>query len=120
MTPAERKLWVLLRDGRLDGHKFRRQQVLGGFIVDFYCHEAGLAIEVDGEVHLAQKEYDTERDRALAALGVRVRRLANDQVLTDTNTARALVRSWIDEHIVGGAPPSEAHYVSVDSIQPLS
>ncbi|HCG30677.1 MAG TPA: restriction endonuclease, partial [Chloroflexi bacterium] len=51
MTPAEEWLWEALRGGRLDGLKFRRQQVIGGYIADFYCDAAGLVIEVDGPVH---------------------------------------------------------------------
>ena len=48
MTPAERALWMLLRRNALDGFHFRRQQVIEGFIVDFYCDAAKLAIELDG------------------------------------------------------------------------
>ncbi len=64
-TGAEAKLWCFLRAGRLKGLHFRRQQVIDGFIADFYCHSAGLVIELDGAVHQAQLEYDTERDRIL-------------------------------------------------------
>ena len=48
MTPTEKILWAQLRTNRLDGLHFRRQQVIAGFIVDFYCHAAGLAVELDG------------------------------------------------------------------------
>ena len=51
MTPAERALWMALRRNGLDGFHFRRQQVIDGFIVDFYCDAAKLAIELDGTVH---------------------------------------------------------------------
>ncbi len=51
MTPAERRLWNELRANRLGGWHFRRQQIIDGFIVDFYCHKAGLIIEVDGPIH---------------------------------------------------------------------
>src|SRR5215207_3725346 len=70
MTPAERRLWQQLRDHRLAGLRFRRQQVVNGFIVDFYCHAAALVVEVDGSVHSEQAEYDAERDRILAARGL--------------------------------------------------
>ena len=62
MTPAEAILWKHLRTDQLGGLHFRRQQVLDGYIVDFYCHAAQLVIEVDGEVHASQHEYDAERD----------------------------------------------------------
>ncbi|RMD61118.1 DUF559 domain-containing protein, partial [Candidatus Parcubacteria bacterium] len=66
MTPAEKRLWSVLRRNQLDGLHFRRQQIIDGFIVDFYCHAAGLVVEVDGPAHEMQKEYDAERDRILA------------------------------------------------------
>lgn len=63
MTQAERILWDYLRGNRLHGLHFRRHQVIDGYIVDFYCHSAGLVIEVDGEIHNNQKEEDLERER---------------------------------------------------------
>jgi len=69
MTRAERVLWQRLKAGRLQGWHFRRQQVIDGFIVDFYCHAAGLVLEIDGGVHEQQREYDTERDAVLLARG---------------------------------------------------
>lgn len=60
MTPAEKILWEELRANKLGGH-FRRQQVIQGFIVDFYCHKAALVIEVDGDIHDLQKEEDERR-----------------------------------------------------------
>lgn len=80
MTEAEQLLWQRLRANRLGGWHFRRQQVIGGFIVDFYCHSAGLAIELDGPVHEYQADYDMERDRALQECGVRVLRIQNQEV----------------------------------------
>lgn len=79
-TPAERQVWAFLRGRRLLGLKFRRQQVVAGFIVDFYCSELGLAIELDGQGHFEsqQRAYDRERDQVLARLGVRVVRVPND------------------------------------------
>jgi very-short-patch-repair endonuclease len=79
MTPAERALWQHLRANRLGGFHFRRQQIIGGFIVDFYCHAAGLVVEVDGDVHTKQPEYDAERDRILAGRGLRVLRFQNEE-----------------------------------------
>ena len=62
MTPAESRLWLKLKSNRLGRLHFRRQQILRGFIVDFYCHPARLVVEVDGEVHNQQVEYDAQRD----------------------------------------------------------
>jgi very-short-patch-repair endonuclease len=61
-TPAEKLLWEYLRLKQLDGFKFRRQQAIGRFIADFICFEKRLIIELDGAVHLSQKERDGERD----------------------------------------------------------
>ena len=62
------------------GVHFRRQQVIQGFIVDFYCHRAGLVIEVDGDVHDLQKEEDERREKVLSAL-VKIVRFRNDDVM---------------------------------------
>jgi very-short-patch-repair endonuclease len=80
MTPAERILWKALRRNAVDGFHFRRQQVIDGYIVDFYCDAARLAIELDGSVHEDQWEHDESRDRAISRHGVRVLRISNDAI----------------------------------------
>jgi very-short-patch-repair endonuclease len=81
MTPAERRLWKALRRNALDGFHFRRQQVIEGYIADFYCDAAKLAIELDGSVHQEQWQYDELRDQTIAGIGVRVLRISNDAML---------------------------------------
>ena len=66
MTAAERRLWQRLRHRQVRGYEFRRQHPLGRFIVDFYCPEAKLVIEIDGDSHADQRDYDAERSRWLA------------------------------------------------------
>ena len=80
LTAEEKMLWQQLRGNKLNGLHFRRQQVIDGFIVDFYCHGLKLVVEVDGGVHETQKEYDAERDRILAARGLRILRIPNVEV----------------------------------------
>ncbi|HEX9038309.1 MAG TPA: DUF559 domain-containing protein [Ktedonobacterales bacterium] len=80
MTPAERMLWLRLRAYRERGFTFRRQQVIAGFIADFYCHPARLVIEVDGPIHQAQGVADAERDTIFAGYGLRTWRVTNDDV----------------------------------------
>lgn len=80
MTPEEQIIWQHLRNNRLNGLHFRRQQVIDGFIADFYCHSAALVIEVDGKIHEKQAEYDAERDRILSARGLRSLRIRNEEV----------------------------------------
>ena len=84
-TQAEDLLWKCLRTFWLSGYKFRRQHAIDRFIVDFYCPEATLIIEVDGDVHLQQVEADQEREQILADLGFRVIRFTNAQVLGQTD-----------------------------------
>jgi len=83
ITPAESLLWSALRRSQLDGLHFRRQQVIRGFIADFYCHSAGLVIEVDGAAHHGREDYDAEREQALAALGLHELRFTNEEVEAD-------------------------------------
>jgi very-short-patch-repair endonuclease len=80
MTAEEKILWQHLRANRLNGLHFRRQQIIDGFIADFYCHAAGLVIEVDGKIHEKQIEYDAERDKVLSARGLRLLRIKNEEV----------------------------------------
>jgi very-short-patch-repair endonuclease len=81
-TPAEARLWSALRHRQLADLKFRRQHPCGQFILDFYCVERHLALEVDGGVHLnpEQAARDLERSEFLAQRGVRVLRFTNDEV----------------------------------------
>ena len=85
------------------GLKFRRQASIGGFIVDFYCPSLRLAIEVDGSVHRGTEAEarDRDRDHHLAATGIRVIRLSNDQVST------SYVEGWLSE--LSLRPPSPYH-----------
>lgn len=97
-TDAERRLWALLRNRRLDGWKFRRQHPLGPYVVDFACLEAGLVVELDGPIHQAQAEYDAARDAYLAARGFTVLRLPNAQVLERLPEAIAAIRAALGPH----------------------
>lgn len=81
MTHAEKILWSHIRGHRLGDLHFRRQQIIDGFIVDFYCHSVGLVIEVDGKVHESQVDYDIKRDKALQEHDLTVFRFRNDEIL---------------------------------------
>ena len=80
MTPAERLLWGRLKANRLEGFHFRRQQIIGSYIADFYCHAVGLVIEVDGDIHLEQEAYDRQRDQEMRQMGLIVLRFTNADV----------------------------------------
>lgn len=80
MTNAEALLWEKLRKSQLGGIHFRRQQILFGFIADFYCHSKRLVIEVDGDIHKEQLEEDREREAVFVQNGFRIIRFTNAQV----------------------------------------
>ena len=85
MTPAENRLWSKLRTNRLNNWHFRRQQIIDGFIVDFYCHRAGLIIEIDGPIHKKQVIEDNERTRVFEDRGLKILRFTNKQIMNELN-----------------------------------
>ena len=82
-TPAEALFWELVRDRRLLGLKFRRQHQIGLYLVDFYCHELRLVVELDGEIHRGQQKHDRVRDSWLQSEGIAVLRFPNRRVLDE-------------------------------------
>ena len=80
-TEPEKRLWRHLSNSQLGGHKFRRQSVIGSYIVDFLCPQKALIVEVDGETHDVDK--DRPRDSVLAERGFRLIRVTNRDVLTN-------------------------------------
>jgi very-short-patch-repair endonuclease len=94
-TAAEAKLWSLLRNKQLRGFKFRRQHQFGGYIADFYCHEAQLIVECDGSVHDGSEQWhhDQRRDAYMIANGLRVLRFTNEEILADTGKVLETISS---------------------------
>ncbi|MCA0333242.1 MAG: HsdR family type I site-specific deoxyribonuclease [Bacteroidetes bacterium] len=84
-TSAEEVLWQLLRNRKLDNLKFRRQHQIGHYIVDFYCHERKLIVELDGAVHFTteRQKHDSTRDKYLTSSGFNIIRFRNDEVLNN-------------------------------------
>ena len=82
MTPAEARLWTVLRRRQLEERKFRRQHSIGPYVVDFYCVKEGLAVEVDGSIHddPARSDYDAKRQAFLERQGIVVLRFKNEQI----------------------------------------
>ena len=95
-TLAEQRLWQYLRRHQL-GVKFRRQQVIDRFIVDFYAREARLIIEVDGPIHQYTVEEDLIRQESLESLGFRVLRFTNDMVFEAMPDVLAEIRAAVRE-----------------------
>ncbi|MFN9141300.1 MAG: methionine--tRNA ligase [Betaproteobacteria bacterium] len=122
-TDAEALLWSLLRDSQLEGVKFRRQHplVLNGerHVLDFFCDGARLCVEADGSQHLQppQLERDRERDRALAAAGIRTLRFLDGEVLRNIEGVLTLIR---DAVLAGGGRSGGAVLRPSPSPQPSS
>jgi very-short-patch-repair endonuclease len=93
MTDAEICLWRRLREQRLRNYKFRRQQPIGRYVVDFVCLQNRLVIELDGGQHVESKEVDTARTQWLESQGFRVLRFWNDDVLCKTDTVMRAIWS---------------------------
>jgi very-short-patch-repair endonuclease len=99
-TPAETTLWRYLRNRNLE-YKFRRQHPIEFFIIDFYCAEAKLLIEIDGDSHFqkAQMEYDQARTGYLETLGYKVIRFTNDDVRYNINTVVTRIIEQVETRI---------------------
>jgi very-short-patch-repair endonuclease len=103
MTPSENLLWQNLRNRKVNSYKFRRQHPISTYIVDFYCHEAKLVIEVDGGIHFIDDnpEYDKFRTLQLEAFGLKVIRFRNEEVLKSMSEVLAEIR----KHLTPGPSP---------------
>ncbi len=101
MTLAEILLWSRIRSKQVDGFKFRRQQPLYNYIVDFYCHELKLIVEIDGVIHSDSKQadYDKNRDKIFKINGFHVLHLSNHEIVTDLTSAVDKLRNFISTNL---------------------
>jgi len=107
MTDAERVLWRLLRDRRLAGWRFRRQEPIDHYVVDFICFEARLIIEADGGQHF-ESQTDKTRDAYLQSKGFRVLRFWNNDVLSNREGVPRTILEALARCAPGGAAPHPA------------
>jgi len=107
MTEAERKLWGRLRGQQL-GIRFRRQAVLGRYIVDFLCLDPKIIIEVDGSQHAEDIHYDERRTKWLESLGYRVLRYWNNEVLQELDAVLDAIWKACFKFPHPASPPSPA------------
>jgi len=105
MTPAEQRLWYALRAKRFEGVRFRRQTVLGSYIVDFASRSQMLVIEVDGDTHAGRERHDAARDRALHGMGFRVLRFANSDVMGNFESVLGAIGEAIRQAPLPGPLP---------------
>jgi very-short-patch-repair endonuclease len=94
MTRAEEAFWAAVKGNKLNGLHFRRQQIIDGFIADFYCSKLRLVVEIDGGVHERQNDYDSERDRIIKMHGIKVMRFPNHEVLGDMDGVLAKILNF--------------------------
>lgn len=104
-TEPEKRLWRSISNGRLGGHKFRRQAVIGECIVDFLCPHKALVVEVDGETH--EPARDAIRDRALQRFGYRVVRFTNADVMTNVDGVLTTILVALED--AGDRWPAQPH-----------
>lgn len=97
LTPAEASLWKSLQRSQLNGKKFRRQHSIGSYIVDFYCPECRLAIELDGQKHFNSmaSEYDAARTEFLNRLNVRVLRFENRAIFDNPEGVLEIIKTHL-------------------------
>ena len=107
MTPAERVLWDALKERQLSGLKFRNQHPVGPFVLDFYCPERRLVLEVDGPIHddPDQFTHDAHRTAHLEAYGLTVLRLRNEDILTNLPSALARILATASSLSNPDSPP---------------
>ena len=96
MTLGENLLWSYLRRKQIAGLRFRRQQVILGFIVDFYCPALHLAIEVDGEIHGKQGDYDCNRTKLFNEYGITILRFSNVDVFGEIEYVLRTIRDVVE------------------------
>jgi adenine-specific DNA-methyltransferase len=103
MTEAEKRIWYQVRNRRLAGHKFKRQWSLGPYVVDFCCIEKRLVVEIDGGQHSPEK--DSRRTADLGAMGYRVVRFWNNDVLGNLDGVLTSLLGELETHPHPGPLP---------------
>ncbi|MGD8782644.1 MAG: endonuclease domain-containing protein [Ignavibacteria bacterium] len=100
-TYAEKHLWKFLKHSQLAGKKFRRQHSIGNYIVDFFCYEENLAVELDGQHHSDKEviEYDKERTKFLESLGIKVIRFENHEVIFNTDNVLKKIEEKLNKNM---------------------
>lgn len=98
-TKSEIRLWKYLKGKQMRGYDFHRQKPLGDYIVDFFCHELRLALELDGYSHLIDeiKEKDAIKEKSVQELGIHVLRFSDQHVLKDIDNVMRAIEGYIDE-----------------------
>jgi very-short-patch-repair endonuclease len=99
MTNCEILLWEKLRAKQILGLRFRSQHPINIFIADFYCHEARLVVEIDGEIHDDQIEYDDGREAEIEKYDIKVIRFSNNEVINNIDSVVNKIKAIVQERI---------------------
>ena len=120
MTDAERRVWQMIRQRQAGGFRFRRQVPLGGYIADFVCHEARLAVEIDGGQHDLDSADELKRTRFLEGQGYRVLRFWNTDALQNPEGVwTAIAQALAEASPPPNPPPSRGRaFAAVSSQSP--
>jgi very-short-patch-repair endonuclease len=97
-TSSEILLWTFLKGRQLRGFDFHRQKPVDEYIVDFFCNELMLAVEIDGVSHIGKEQYDTKRQNRLEILGVRFLRFKDEDVFYNCDYVVKEIEKWIDNN----------------------
>ena len=98
MTLSEVLLWNELKQKQILGYDFDRQRPLNNYILDFYCKELQLAIEIDGDTHIYRYDYDEERQRNLEKLGIHFLRFDDIEVKKSMSNVLRVISDWIEKN----------------------
>ena len=111
MTLSEVLLWNELKQKQMLGLDFDRQRPIGNYIVDFYCKELKLAIEIDGDTHIYRYDYDDERQRNLEKLGIRFLRFDDIEVKKNMSNVLRVIEDWIEKNkFTTDSPPKRGRH----------
>jgi cyclase len=116
MTEAENILWSKIRNRKVNGMYFRRQHPYGIYILDFFCFEANLVIEVDGLIHLSKHEYDLERTKYLESSGLTIIRFRNADVENRIGWVLEKIQGVVDPFPLGGKKKGGKKRTDVNTI----
>jgi len=98
-TTSEIKLWKFLKGKQMCGYDFHRQKPLDNYIVDFFCNELLLAIEIDGLSHIGKEKYDEKRQQRLESLGIKFLRFEDEDVFYNIGKVLDDIEKWIKDNV---------------------
>ena len=111
-TPAEVILWEEIRNRKLGGLKFRRQYPVLGFILDYYCAEKSLGIELDGSIHDSQEEYDEWREKLIQEKGIRIVRFSNQEIVKNLEEVKKKILDFLIDKVYRDPHSTKSHFPS--------